>query len=138
MLQRFKKLIDTYASKEITLEDLQTIQNEGFLSFDNTGISRSKKDCLLCIVTYDKLLEFKNRLHAKTFNTYSEYEEFILTSEFNFTKDEDTTVGYVCFRDTEKMCEICLTIDKNGKIEFEREDIEINPSFNVYLRIQNF
>jgi len=138
MLKRFKKLIDTYASKEITMEDLQTIQKVGFVSFDNTGVSRSKKDCLLCVVKYDKLLKFKNKLLAKELNSYDEYEDFILTSGFGFIKDENVSLEYISFQDEEEFFEINVSIDKNGQIEFESEDIDIDTSFNVYLRIQNF
>jgi len=38
MLKRFKKLIDTYASKEITMEDLQTIQKVGFVKDENISL----------------------------------------------------------------------------------------------------
>ncbi|MEA2047099.1 MAG: hypothetical protein U9O64_01480 [Campylobacterota bacterium] len=135
MLKKFKELIDTYASKEITMEDLQSIQKVGFVSFNNTGIARSNKDCLLCIVTYDKLFEFKNKLLAKTLNSYDEYEDFILTSGFGFLRDKDVSLECTSFKDEEEFFEIHLSVDKNGQIEFESEDIEIVTSFNVYLRI---
>jgi len=138
MLKRFKKLIDTYASKEITMEDLQTIQKVNFVSFDNTGVSRSNKDCLLCVVTYDKLLKFKNKLLAKELNSYDEYDDFILTSGFGFIKDENISLEYVSFKDEEEFFEINFSVDKNRQIEFDSEDIDIDTSFNVYLRIQNF
>jgi len=137
MLNRFKELMDTYGSKEVGMADLHVIQASGLVSFENTGISRSNKDCLLCVITCHELLRFKNELLACQFDSYEKYEQFIVASGFDLKKDNKSEEDYVSHKSEDRFYEIGCYIKENGHIEIDSEDIKLQETFNVYLRVQH-
>ncbi len=52
MIERFREIKDIYASKEVSMDELQVIHESGVVTMDNHGVSRSKKDCLMCRIRY--------------------------------------------------------------------------------------
>ena len=136
MLNKFKELIDTYGSKEVSMSDLQMIQMNHFVSFENRGISRSNTNCLLCVIIFNRLSKFKNALLSSQFVSYEQYEQFIMASGFDLKKDHESTETYVSHKSEDGFFEISCSIEKNGQIHIDSEDINLQEAFNVYLRIQ--
>ena len=129
--------MDSYSSKEIHMDDLRLIESSGIVSFDNQGVSRSRKDCLLCVLTYVELARFKKELTSCVFDSYKKYEAFIRTSGFDLRIAPESEEDYVIHRSADGFYEIACSIEKDGSISIESEDIQLKEQFNVYLRIQH-
>jgi len=136
MLEKFKELIDTYASKELDIHVLKELEMSGLVSFKNQGISRSKKECLLCIVRLSQLVQFKDALLSRTFDRYEEYEAFIKASGLAFEKEEGDN-NYVVYSAQEGFFEIGCSIEEDGRVELESDDVKLQETFNIYLRVQH-
>lgn len=137
MLKMFKELIGQYSSQELGMEALKELEKSGLVSFDNQGISRSNTDCLLCVVSFNKLVQFKNELLSCHFDSYRKYEAFIEASGFAFEKVSGDDKAYVVHSAEEGFFEIACSIEDDGNVEVESEDIKLQEKFNVYLRVQH-
>jgi len=137
MLKKFKNLIDTYALKELDMSALREIERSGIVSFDNHGISRSNKDCLLCVLTCVELSDFKKELLNCNFDSYERYEAFIQASGFDFEVDSSSEVDYIVHRDKEGFYEFACSIEPDGKVNIESEDVQLQETFHIYLRVQH-
>lgn len=137
MLKKFKELIEMYSSQELGMQTLKELEVSGLVSFDNQGISRSNTDCLLCVISFNKLVQFKDELLSCHFDSYRKYEAFINASGFAFEKDPGDDEAYVTHSAEEGFFEIACSIEDDGRVEVESEDIKLQEKFNVYLRVQH-
>jgi len=137
MLKKFKELIDIYASKEVDMGELRLIERSGIVSFENHGISRSNKDCLLCVLTCTSLSLFKQELLRCGFDSYARYEAFIKSSGFDFKVDTHSEEDYIIHNSENGFYEIACSIDSDGKVSIDSEDIKLQEQFNIYLRVQH-
>lgn len=135
MISTFAQLKKEYASKEITMDELQTIQSSGIVSFANEGISRSNKDCLQCVITFDRLHDLIAGITGRTFSDVGALNSYIETSMPGLSAEEEA--GMVTYRDVEKRVEIIATVAEDLSVSVEPEDVEAESSFQVYLRVQH-
>jgi len=133
MIRRFMQLEQRYASQEVSLDDLKVIQASELVSFDNRGISRSKKDCLLCEIHFETLQELITKLTSTRFPSIDDLDACINESGLLLVKEyEDDCLSYV---DEDKEVEIIATICEDGSIIVDKDDVEALYAFSVYLRI---
>jgi hypothetical protein len=67
MISTFSQLKKQYGSKEITMDEVRSIQSSGIVSFASEGISRSKKECLQCVITFKLLSVFIAVITSRSF-----------------------------------------------------------------------
>ncbi len=137
MLRQFKELIDRYSSKEVQMSDLRLIESSGIVSFDNQGISRSNRDCLLCVLTCIELSRFKEELSHCVFDSYERYEAFIRSSGLDLQLASESDDDYVIHRSPDGFYEVACSIEADGTVSIDTEDIKLQEQFNVYLRVQH-
>lgn len=137
MLKRIKELIDTYGSQEVGMSELRSIEKSGLVSFENRGISRSDTDCLLCVVTFTDLARFKQELLTRRFDSLQRYETFIAESGFALYKEASGDTSYVTHRCKDGFYEIACSIEEDGRVEVDSEEIRLHECFNIYLRVQH-
>jgi len=135
MVAAFHRLKEAYGSKEITMEELRTIQSSGIVSFANEGISRSNKDCLQCVITFDRLNDLIAGITGRTFSDIGALHSYIETSMPGLSAEAEA--GMVTYRDAEGKVEIIATVADDQSVTVEREDVEAESSFQVYLRVQH-
>lgn len=135
MIQTFATLKKQYASKEISMDELKTIESSGIVSFLNDGISRSNKDCLKCVITFVAMKELIEGITSREFPNIEILQAYIDTSmpELSGVHEE----GMVIFRDKENRVEIIATIEDDLSVRVDREDIGAETSFQVFLRVQH-
>jgi len=133
MIRKFMQLEERYALREISLDDLKIIQASNLVSFDNHGISRSKKDCLLCEIHFDKVQNLIRKLTSTKFPSITALDVCINESRLMLIKEyENDCLSYV---DEDNHIEIIATMCRDGSIVVDKDDIEAIHTFSVYLRI---
>lgn len=135
MIQTFSKLKKQYASKEISLDELKTMQSSGIVSFVNDGISRSNTDCLQCVIHFTAMKELIEEITSRNFPNIETLHAYIDTSMPELTGVLEE--GMMIFRDQENTVEIIATIADDLSVTVEREDVEAETSFQVFLRVQH-
>lgn len=135
MIQTFSKLKKQYASKEISLDELKTMQSSGIVSFVNDGISRSNTDCLQCVIHFAAMKELIEEITSRNFPNIETLHAYIDTSMPELTGVLEE--GMMIFRDQENTVEIIATIADDLSVTVEREDVEAETSFQVFLRVQH-
>jgi len=135
MIARFMRLEEIYASKEISMDDLKVIQASKLVSFDNQGVSRSNKDCLLCKIRFDKLHDLIHKLTHTKFSSIHAVDRCIKESRLMLIKEYDSDC--LSYADEDKHIEIIATIGKDGSVLVDKDDIEAIHTFSVFLRIQH-
>jgi len=138
MLSTFNALKALYASREITMEDLERLQAHDFIHFENRGISRSERDCLLCEVRCEPFETFLKTLTAAVFESAEVLREIVRHSGLGLEESEPAETGLLAFASPDKGVEIIASVDADGRVRIDPEDIEAEPFFRVYLRVQGF
>lgn len=137
MLHRCEELIRTYGSQELNMPELRHIEKSGLVSFENMGISRSDTDCLLCVVTFTDLARFKHELLSCRFDSFERYEKFIADSGFTLHKEVSEDKTYVTHKSESGFYEIACSIEEDGRVEIDCDEIRLHECFNIYLRVQH-
>ncbi|MDM5270842.1 hypothetical protein PGH07_01470 [Sulfurovum sp. zt1-1] len=136
MYDRFVNAKETYESKEMTLDELKILQGQLDITFENHGISRSKKDYLLCSIIYTPLLKLQQRLQ-QPFESETEFrqlmEQVLSGSEYEFKKEE----GFISYETKDALVDVVVSLDVSGRVLVEPDDIMITGHFDVFLRVQH-
>ncbi len=134
MIAEFNRLKSRYASQELTMEDLQTLQNSTLVSFTNHSISRTNRDCLLCDVHFDAFIRLKTALTDRIFQNVDAYCNYMDSSELQLQRQESDAdiVVYECDN-----VEIIAAVDSDGVVSVDADDIEGTECFEVFLRVQH-
>jgi hypothetical protein len=135
MLTTFHALKEIYASREITMDDLEVMQQYDFIRFENRGISRSETDCLLCEVHCMPLEGLLESLKTTVFDSIQNVRRSIAHSGLNLIEHIDGAL--YTFQSEDKQIEILATKHENGTVHIDIDDIEAEPLFQVYLRVQH-
>jgi len=135
MIQTFSNLKKQYASKEISINELKSIESSGIVSFVNDGISRSNKDCLKCVITFVAKKELVEEITSREFQNIEILQAYVDASmpELLGVYEE----GILIFRDKEHRVEIIATIADDLSVTVDREDVMAETSFQVFLRVQH-
>lgn len=135
MIQTFSNLKKQYASKEISINELKSIESSGIVSFVNDGISRSNKDCLMCIIAFAAMKELVEEITSRDFPNIETLQAYINASmpELSGVQEE----GMMIFRDKEHRVEIIATIADDLSVTVDGEDVMAETSFQVFLRVQH-
>lgn len=137
MISEFHRLKEAYASKEITMDDLKTIQSSGIVSFENHGISRTNKTCLLCEIRFDRLDELVGTLPATLFSSPQKLMEHVENAKLPLSVQSSEGEGLIVFSDTGSHVEIIAQHNSDGTVTVDADDIDAVSSFQVFLRIQH-
>jgi hypothetical protein len=138
MLSVFNTLKAEFASREITMNDLERLQQHDFIHFENRGISRSERDCLLCEVRCEPFETFLERVRSSRFESADVLREFVACAALGLGEVHDDDPSVLTFGTTDGTVEIVATVQEDGSVGIDPEDIEAEPSFQVYLRVQGF
>ena len=138
MLSTFNELRKTYASREISMDDLERLQQYDFIHFENRGISRSERDCLLCEVRCEPFENFLKTLSVGEFESAEALREAVAASGLALEEScqDDNACLTFCSRD--KCVEIIASVEADGRVSVDPEDVGVEPFFRVYLRVQGF
>jgi len=137
MISEFHRLKEAYGSKEITMEDLKTIQAGGIVSFENHGISRTNRACLLCEIRFDRLDDLVSTLSSTSFSSLQMLTEHIENARLPLSAQRSEEEGLIIFSDVGGHVEIIAQINSDGTVSVEADDIDAVTSFQVFLRIQH-
>jgi len=137
MISEFHRLKEAYGSKEITMDDLKTIQAGDIVSFENHGISRTNKACLLCEIRFDRLDELLGTLTAAPFSSPQKLREYVESAKLPLSVQEREEEGLIIFSDAGSHVEIIAQLNSDGTVSVEADDIDAVTSFQVFLRIQH-
>lgn len=135
MIQTFTTFKKQYASKEICLDELRTIESSGIVSFVNDGISRSNKDCLKCVITFVAMKNLIEEITSREFQNIEILQAYIYASMPELSGIYED--GMVIFRDQKNLVEIIATIADNLSVRVDLEDVVAETSFQVFLRVQH-
>jgi hypothetical protein len=133
MLAIYNALRSVYASSEITMEDLHVLQKYDFIRFENRGISRSNRDCLLCEVYCEPFATFLQKADNAIFDSPEALRKFIKESGIGLVEALCTDGEIFIFLSEDKEIEVSAVLE-NGKISID--EIEVLPYFQVFLRVQ--
>jgi len=137
MISEFHRLKEAYGSKEITMDDLKTIQSGGIVSFENRGISRTNKACLLCEIRFDRLDDLVTALTSTSFSSPHMLTEHIANAQLPLSVQHSVEEGLIIFTDPGSHVEIIAQLNSDGTVSVEADDIDAVTSFQVFLRIQH-
>lgn len=137
MISQFHRLKDTYESKEITMDDLKMIQAGGIVSFENRGISRTNKSCLLCVIRFDRLSDLVTTLTSTPFSSAQKLMEHVENTRLPLSMQSSEDEGLIIFTDPGSHVEIIAQVNSDGTVSVEADDIDAVTSFQVFLRIQH-
>ncbi|WP_345975931.1 hypothetical protein [Sulfurimonas sp. HSL3-7] len=135
MITTFSQLKARYGSKEITMEELRTIQSSGIVSFANEGISRANKDCLQCVITFDAMQTLIAGITGRTFSDIAALNGYIESVMPGLSAEQEA--GLVTYRDAGKQVEIIATVGEDLSVTVDRDDIGAESTFQVLLRVQH-
>jgi len=138
MLSVFNALKAEYASREITMDDLERLQQYDFIRFENRGISRSERDCLLCEVRCEPFERFLRELTSAELASPEALRELIVGAGLELEESQDGGGAMLTFCSKDKCVEIVASVETDGKVSVDPDDIEGEPFFRVYLRVQGF
>ena len=137
MISEFYRLKAVYGSKEITMDDLKTIQAGGIVSFENRGISRTNRECLLCEIRFDRLTELLRVLTAAPFDSPECLKKQIENSGILLSAQSGESDGLIVFTDEDAHIELIAQVNSEGRVSVEADDIDAVTSFQVFLRVQD-
>ncbi|WP_345975898.1 hypothetical protein [Sulfurimonas sp. HSL3-7] len=135
MIKTFLELKKQYESKEVTMDELKMLHATGVASFANQGISRSNRDCLQCVITFDKLHELIAGITSRTFLSAGVLSTFIEASALGLIPEPEAEC--ITFRDADGSVEIIGTIGSDARVTVDSGDVEAMTSFQVFLRVQH-
>ena len=136
MITEFYRIKEAYGSKEITMDDLKDIQASGIVSFENRGISRTNRDCLLCEIRFDRLIELLGTLTAAPFDSPERLKKQIENSGISLSAQSGESDGLIVFADKAARVEVIAQVNGDGTVSVEADDIDAVTSFQVFLRVQ--
>ena len=136
MITEFYRIKEAYGSKEITMDDLKDIQASGIVSFENRGISRTNRDCLLCEIRFDRLIELLGTLTAAPFDSPERLKKQIENSGISLSAQSGESDGLIVFADKAARVEVIAQVNGDGRVSVEADDIDAVTSFQVFLRVQ--
>lgn len=137
MIDTFLTLKNQYESQELTLDDLNELKQYRFIKFKNNGISRSNLDCLYWEITCSPYADFLEQLTTIGFPSLEILNEYLNKRALGLFIDKDDDNEYVCLTTCHKKIEIIASIGKDGSIYMDVDDIELRPSFQIFLRVQH-
>jgi hypothetical protein len=137
MLSTFNALKAVYASREITMDDLEVLQQYDFIHFENRGISRSETDCLLCEVRCEPFAAFLTAITAAVFESAEVLRDMITKTGLGLFEEKSDDVALLSFMSEDKAVEIIASVAQDGSVSIDADDIEVLPFFQVYLRVQH-
>ena len=137
MLSTFNALKSVYASREITMDDLEVLQKYDFIHFENRGISRSERDCLLCEVRCEPFAAFLERISGGDFESAEALRTLVAGSNLGLFESSGNDKALLCFCSEDKAVEIVACIEADGRVSIDPDDVEALPFFQVYLRVQH-
>jgi len=137
MLTTFLALKELYESSEVTMEDLEALQTHDFIRFENKGISRSERDCLLCEVHCEPLASFLDRVTEAVFETPEALRQWIARAGLGLNEVESGDEALLSFQSGDKRVEIIASVADDGRVSIDPDDIEFLPFFQVFLRVQH-
>ncbi|WP_345987069.1 hypothetical protein WCX18_07830 [Sulfurimonas sp. HSL1-2] len=137
MLSTFNALKAVYASREITMDDLEVLQQYDFIHFENRGISRSETDCLLCEVRCEPFATFLTAITAAVFESAEVLRDMITKTGLGLFEEKSDDVALLSFMSEDKAVEIIASVAPDGSVSIDAGDIEVLPFFQVYLRVQH-
>jgi hypothetical protein len=135
MIKTFLELKKQYEAKEVTMDELKMIQASGVASFANQGISRSNRDCLQCVITFDRLNELIAGITRRTFASAEVLTTYIEASALGLLPEPEAES--ITFRDADESVEIIGTIGSDARVKVDFEDVEAVTEFQVFLRVQH-
>ena len=116
------------------MDMLRMIESSGIVSFTNEGISRSNKECLQCVITFERLrglIPITGRSFA-SIDVLSAYMEASVPGLSGQREEEMIT-----YSDAANTIEIIATVADDLSVSVAPEDIEAQSSFQVFLRVQH-
>jgi len=137
MLCTFLTLKYQYESQELTIDDLRVLQQYQFIQFKNMGISRSNLDCLHWEITCLPYANFLNKLTTNGFASSTILSNYIIKSGLDLAIDENYYDSLVYMTNCDKKVEIIANIATDSTISMDVDDIELQPSFKIFLRVQH-
>lgn len=137
MLATFNALKDVYGSREISMDELEVLQRYDFIRFENRGISRSNRDCLLCKVECEPFAAFLKNATATVFESPAALRETIQRTGLGLNEAPCDDASLLCFKSDDEGVEIIASVDPDGQVSIAPEDIEVLPFFQVFLRVQH-
>jgi len=135
MIQTFSNLKKQYASKEISIDELRSIESSGIVFFVNDGISRSNKDCLKCVITFVAMKELVEEITSRKFPNIEILQAYVDASMPELSGVQED--GMMIFRDKENRVEIIAMIEDDLSVRVDLEDVAAETSFQVFLRVQH-
>jgi len=135
MLSTYHALKEIYASQEISLDDLEVLQQYDFIRFENRGISRSERDCLLCEVHCVPLESLLDSIKNTVFGSLEGLRSHIVASGIGLV--ESVEEAFSTFHSEDKQVEIIASVSEDGQVNIDPDDVEAEPLFQVYLRVQH-
>lgn len=138
MLTTFNALRERYASREITMEELGTLQTYGFVRFENRGISRSNTDCLLCEIYCEPLEAFLESACTKVFDSVADFRHAVGTSGLGLSESAAFDGESLFYGSEDGSVEMTAWVDEDGYVRLDMDDVEALPYFQVFLRVQGF
>ncbi len=135
MLHRFYTLKLQYASTEIIFDDLKSIQSSCDISFENRGIARSNLDCLLCTIVYNPLKSLQSVLKQERFDSIEVFASLmrpVIEGSDVEVDEDDESISY-----ESELIDIVATKEADGSVRVKQDDVNIQASFDVYLRVQH-
>ncbi len=137
MISAFYRLKEVYGSREITMDDLRDIQVSGIVSFENCGISRTNRECLLCEIRFDRLIALIGKLTAAPFDSPESLKKQIENSGILLSAQSGGSDGLIVFTDEAAHIELIAQVDSEGRVSVEAGDIDAVTSFQLFLRVQD-
>ena len=137
MISEFYRLKAVYGSKEITMDDLKDIQAGGIVSFENCGISRTNRECLLCEIRFDRLIALIGTLTVAPFDSTERLKKQIENSGILLSAQSGESDGLIVFTDEDAHIELIAQVNSEGRVSVEADDIDAVTSFQVFLRVQD-
>jgi hypothetical protein len=137
MLTTFNALKEIYGSREISMDDLEVLQRYDFIRFENLGISRSNRDCLLCEVECEPFAAFLKHATATVFESPAALRETIRRTGLGLHEAPCDDASLLCFKSDDEGVEIIAGVDPEGQVSITPDDVEVLPFFQVFLRVQH-
>jgi len=137
MLSTFNALKATYGSQEISMDDLEVLRQYDYICFENRGISRSNRDCILCEVVCAPFAAFLEKAVASGFASPAALREAIRSAGLGLNEVLGEDAALLCFKSDDCGVELFAGVAPDGRVSIDPDDIEVLPSFQVFLRVQH-
>lgn len=136
MLSTFNALKATYGSQEISMDDLEVLRQYDYIRFENRGISRSNRDCILCEVVCEPFAAFLETA-VSGFASPAALREAVRSAGLGLHEVPGDDAALLCFRSDDGGVELFAGVAPDGRVSIDPDDIEVLPSFQVFLRVQH-